>query len=402
MTTQAAKRARLGVIGLFWLNGAGWSSLFPRYPEIQNALHISNGWWGVVVGMGTLGGMVAGLFTAHLMRRYSSANVAVVAQVIGIAMLLAIGTSPWVWLLSLSMFLMAGLDALSDIAMNSHGLRVQREYGRSILNSFHGWWSIGAVSGGLIGATCAQLKVPLVWQCLGAAIVFGGMSIATRLLLLPGPDSLEEEASGHTVLALRKAPPRIVWRLLALGLLGGAIGSMEDVGASWSAIYLTDVYHALPFVAGLGFVALQGMQTIGRLTGDRVVDKVGAYRAVVWGAMLSGGGMLLSLLVGNVWVALIGFGCVGLGIAVGIPMAMNAADELPGLAPGVGLTVVSWLLRLGFIVSAPVIGALGELLTLRWALILIPVAAAFVIALAPALKPITAGGSASDKTPPNG
>ena len=47
-------------------------------------------------------------------------------------------------------------DAITDVAQNSHGLRVQRLYGRSILNSFHAVWSSGAVLGGLLGGAATR------------------------------------------------------------------------------------------------------------------------------------------------------------------------------------------------------------------------------------------------------
>ena len=37
---------------------------------------------------------------------------------------------------------------------------MQKLYGRSILNSFHAVWSIGAVAGGSLGALTAELELP--------------------------------------------------------------------------------------------------------------------------------------------------------------------------------------------------------------------------------------------------
>ena len=142
--TPAARRARWGVILLFWLNGAAAASIIPRYPEIKSRLVIDDQWWGLLIALAPLGGLVAGLVTAALIRRFSSATVAVVFQAVSVAMLSLIGNASVAWMLAAGVFLMAAGDALTDIAMNAHGLRVQRLYQRPILNSFHGWWSIGA------------------------------------------------------------------------------------------------------------------------------------------------------------------------------------------------------------------------------------------------------------------
>ena len=151
-----ARRARWGVILLFWLNGAAWSSIVPRYPEFKDRVGLDDQWWGLVIVLAPLGGLAAGLVTAALIRRYSSATVAIVTQVIGIATLSIIGNAPVAAVLALGIFLMSSCDALTDIAMNAHGLRVHKLYGRPILNSFHGWWSIGAVCGGLLGSAAKQ------------------------------------------------------------------------------------------------------------------------------------------------------------------------------------------------------------------------------------------------------
>ena len=121
---------------LFWLNGVAWSSILPRYPEIKESLRLDDQWWGIAVAIGPVGGLVAGLVTAALIRRYSSAWVSVVSQVVGIAILNLIGNAPAAWVFAVGVFLMASLDTLTDISMNAHGLRVQELYGRPILNSW--------------------------------------------------------------------------------------------------------------------------------------------------------------------------------------------------------------------------------------------------------------------------
>jgi len=120
--TREVVRARWGVTIMFWLNGVGFASLLPRYPEIKAALGLGDLGWGLVVGLGQLGGPVDGLVTARLIRRFSSARVNVVTALLGLAMLSVYGNAT-VWpVFALGTFAMAGLDAVSDISMNAHGL----------------------------------------------------------------------------------------------------------------------------------------------------------------------------------------------------------------------------------------------------------------------------------------
>ena len=379
-----ARRARWGVVMLFWLNGVAWSSILPRYPEIKESLRLDDQWWGIAVAIGPVGGLVAGLVTAALIRRYSSAWVSVVSQVVGIAILNLIGNAPAAWVFAVGVFLMASLDTLTDISMNAHGLRVQELYGRPILNSFHGWWSIGAVCGGFIGSAARQAGIPVWAQCVAATVVFGGMSLGAKTLLLPGLDH-DPQVERSRQQRRRRLPAGIVTRLAALGLLGASAGLMEDTGSTWGAIYLDRQFEVIPFVAGMAFVGLQGAQLIGRFTGDALVSRIGPRPAVVQGGIIAFLGMGLSLIWPSPTTAILGFACVGWGVATAIPSAMHAADELPDMNHGDGLMIVTWMMRIGFFAGPPLIGALSEAADLRLALWVVPAFAVVILALSPSL-----------------
>ena len=381
-------RARWGVILLFWLNGVAWSSILPRYPEIKVALEASNTAFGLAVGLGPVGGLIAGLFTARLVRRFSSASVATVTLIAGIATLNLIAFAPHIAVFSAALAFMAAMDAITDISMNAHGLRVQKLYGRTILNSFHGWWSIGAVCGGFLGSVAAQIDMALWLQAAIATVAFGSIALFARTLLLPGSDQEPvSDAAAAEVRPSRRIPASMWLRLIALGLLGASVGLVEDSAASWGAIYMDGMFDVIPFVAGLAFVALQLAQMIGRFTGDALVNRIGAQPAVTWGVSVAALGMGMAVAFPHPATTVIGFACAGWGIATGIPSAMHAADELPGMAHGSGLTFVTWLMRLGFFAGPPLIGLVGDLVSLRWALIVVPITALLALALTPALTP---------------
>lgn len=65
-----------------------------------------------------------------------------------------------------------------------------------------------------------------------------------------------------------------------------------------------------------------------------------------------------------------------------MPAAIHGADKLPGLRAGTGLTVVSWLMRLGLLVSPPVVGLVADAVGLRVGLLVVPLAGALVLVLA--------------------
>ena len=383
--TAQYRRARVAVTLMFVINGLGWSSLIPRYPELKHSLALSDLAWGLVVGVGPLGGLLAGLFTARLMRRFSSAWVWLIATLIGLSMI-NVSANAFHWaMFAVGIVTMSAMDAIADIAMNSHGLRVQKGYGRSILNGLHGWWSVGAVIGGFIGSTAGQLRVPLWLQAVVAFVLFAGLALYARSLALPGQDAepvveaAEPQGGG--------IPRRWLPRLLVLGLLGASAGLIEDSGASWAGVYLDQQFAVAPFVVGMAFVMLQGAQMVGRFTGDALTNRIGPRAAVTQGMVIAAAGMGLAVAFPTPATTVIGFACAGWGIATAIPNAMHAADELPGMLHGNGLTFVTWLMRVGFFVGPPLIGMVAEWVDLRWALLVIPAAAALGLLLSPALTP---------------
>ena len=388
-TTTRLRNARVAVGACFFINAVFYANVVPRLPEVKADLGLSNSSLGAALAAMPLGALLAALSSAALMRRFGSARVATVGLVL-------LGLTVWTvsvapnWAALAAAFLVAGaLDAVVDVAQNAHGLRVQRLYRRSILNAFHGFWSIGAVAGGLIGSAAAGLAVPLEVHLGVVAVVFGTVATVASRALLPGPDDADREPSPETdAVAGRGVNP---WRaaalpLAALGLLGVFGAFVEDAGASWSALYLRNELAAGAATAGLGFVALQSAMTVGRLTGDRVVDRFGQRRVAQVGGVLIAGGMGGALAFPSITTTLIGFALAGLGVATLIPAVYHAADELPGLSSGSGLTVINWLLRVGFLVSPPLIGIVADAASLRVALLTVVLAGVGIVAFGGALR----------------
>jgi MFS family permease len=378
------QRARIAVAAVFLTNGAVFANLLPRYPEIKAALDLGNAGFGTALAAFPFGALLAGLTASALVRRFRSARVASFGMVVVAVGILAAGLAPSWALLAGALFVAGAFDAVVDVAQNAHALRVQRRYGRSILNSFHATWSAGSVLGGLMGSAAAGLGVPLGIHLGASAGLFVLVAVVAYRFLLPGPDRADRPESEPSRLRSRAAG-RAGLILLVLGLIASAGALVEDSGASWAAVYLSGSLQAAAAVAGLGFVALQAFEFLGRVVGDRIVDRVGPRVTARAGGLLVAAGMGLALAFPTVPGTIAGFGVAGLGVATLIPGAMHAADELPGLPPGAGLTVVSWLLRVGFLLGPPVVGLVADATSLRVGLLAVPLAGLVIVLGAGAL-----------------
>ena len=400
------RRARWAVSLLFLTNGALFANLLPRYPAIKAGLGLSNAEFGLAVAAFPLGAIVAGLAAGMLIRRFRSSRVAVVGTVVTAFGVLAAGVSPSWALLAAGLFVAGSMDAITDVAQNSHGLRVQRRYGRSILNSFHAAWSVGAVIGGLMGGAAAGLGIPTPAHLAVSGAIFCVVAVVSYRWMLAGPEPTDESdgaaddaavaagaeearvESDPSVASVAAVAGRSALRfgtvavLAALVLVSMSAAIVEDAGNTWAAVYLSGSLDASVTIASLGFVSLAGMQLIGRLVGDGMVDRLGQRTVARIGGVLVAVGTGLALAFPSIPGTIIGFGAAGFGVATLIPGAMHAADQLPGFRRGTGLTLLSWLMRLGFLFSPPLVGLIADATSLRWGLLIMPVAGVIVLLLA--------------------
>lgn len=383
---RTERRARAAVALVFLTNGLVYANLLPRFPQIKADLGLSNTQLGLAVAAMPFAALLAGLTAGPLIARFTSARVASFGMAVIALGVVLVGFAPSWALFATAMLLVGASDAVVDVAQNAHGLRVQRRYGRSILNGFHALWSVGAVAGGLMGSAAAGVGLALPVHLGLSSLLSVVIAVAVYPLLLRGDDGDDRPAPDAADGAPPQRPwsglgPRTVALLAVFGLVAISGTLVEDSGATWAAVYLQGL-GAGAAVAGLGFVALQGCQFVGRLIGDRMVDRFGQRAVARAGGGLVLAGMGLALAFPTVPGTVAGFGLAGFGVATLVPAAMTAADHLPGLAPGTGLTIVTWLMRVGFLVSPPVVGLVADATSLRVGLLVVPVAGLVVVLVA--------------------
>ena len=392
--TVVERRARLAVAAFFFVNGASYANVIPRLPEIKDALELSDTLYGLSIAAAPVGALLSGLAAGSLIRRIGSAQLAAIGSILLTLAVLAVGLAPLPLVFAAAVFVAGLLDSPTDVAQNAHGLRVQKHYGRSIINSFHAIWSLGAVAGGVMSAGAIALGLPLGVHLAVTAALFSAIVLVAVRFRLPGRDEPEidtaTENALHAVAEARtraRVSPKLVGVMTALALIAIAATIVEDVGSSWAALYVRDSLGAPAAIAALGFVALIGFQFLGRIVGDRMVDRLGQRTVARIGGSVVVLGMGAALAFPSIPSTLVGLAAAGFGVATLVPATMDAANGLPGLRPGTGLTLVTWLMRLGFLLSPLVIGTISDATELRVSLTLVPVVGLVVLALSSVLRP---------------
>jgi hypothetical protein len=366
------RRARVAVAALFLTNGALFANLLPRYPEIKADMALSNSAYGIAIAAFSAGALVAGPAAAAVIRRFRSA-VAAVAGSIGIAVFLFVASlAPSAVALAAALFVAGAFDAITDVGQNAHALRLQRNYGRSIINSLHAVWSAGAVLGGAMGAAAIALDISRTTHLAVSAVLFSAVVLTAYPFLLRGPDTDDHPSTRAGNVG--RPGFRVYATLIALVFIAIAGAVVEDAASSWAGVYLRDSLGTPGALAASGYIAMVAFQFIGR-----TIARVGGLITAV--------GMGTALAFPSVPGTIAGFAAAGLGVSTLVPAAMHGADQLPGLRPGNGLTAVSWLLRVGSISSPPLVGLVADATSLRVGLLVVPFAGVAAMVLAVALTP---------------
>ena len=390
MPLTSLSRARLAVSVLFVVNGFALSAWLARLAELQGDLGLNDAQLGLVLAAGAAGGLIVGPLGGYLVAHSSSARVAVWSLVLIVPVLPLLGLAPNGVLLAAVLLWLGALDALMDGAMNAHGLRVQERYGRSVINTFHGFWSLGTVAGALVGSVSLAVGVPIAAMMTAVALACLAAVLVTARWLLPGPDPISHDAD-HDALAVATATAdpgstpaggygRVLTRATALlGLFTLLAVIIEDIPARWSSVYLTDI-GAPATLIGVGFTAFTIAMTVARFGGDWLVDRYTEQRVVEVSMLVSAVALAGALLVGTPWAYIGACVVIGLGVATLFPAAMHAATRIPGVRPAMGVATVGWLARGGFVVAPIAVGAVAERFGIAWGLT-VPILAA--VALVP-------------------
>jgi len=396
--------ARWAVTAIFFVNGVVTGTWFPRIPAVADDLGLSEGTLGVTLLGTAVGAIVALTLVGWPVSRFGSSPTTTVGILaLALALVLPGLAANAVGLFAALMVYGAATGGL-DVAMNTHGVAVERRYGRPILSSYHAAFSFGGLAGAILSGLMARLGVaPLPHFALVAVLAFGAGWAATRRLLPAAVDIAarrpREAPKGGTGPA-RSALLHPSRRLVLMGVLALSVLLGEGAMADWSALYLDDSLGTGPGLAAVGFAAFSLTMAAGRLVGDRLTAAWGGVALARRGGFLVAGGMGLALVLDRPVAAILGCAAVGAGLSCVFPVVLSAAGQTPGIAAGPAIALVSALGYGGFLVGPPLIGLVAEVVSLPVALSVVVAMGAIMVGLAGSLAPARHGEAAATAARP--
>ena len=350
------QRASTGTRLFFLANGFAIACWAPLVPFAKVRLAIGDGELGLLlacIGLGSIAAMaVTGLYSAR-----NGPHRVMLVSGFGLIVLLpplAFATSS----LSLGVALLlfgAALGSL-DVAMNMHGVDVERQARQPLMSGFHAQFSIGGVFG-------AAMMTLLLWMGVGPVVctLIDSALIAVLLALAASRILRQAEASPSQIFAL---PHGFV---LVLALLAAAMFLVEGAVLDWSAVLLVG-QHLVPAVrGGIGFAVFSVAMTLGRLGGDRLVAALGDRTAMVGGATLAMIGFIMVLLAPALGMALAGFAMVGLGAANIVPILFRLGGTQRFMPAGIAIAAISTTGYAGGLAGPAAMGLVAHWFTLAQA-----------------------------------
>ncbi|MDT9681559.1 MFS transporter [Streptomyces sp. TRM76323] len=391
MTEARLRRARRALALSFLAQGTAFALLVTRVPAVQQQYGIPDAHLPVhLAGVPLLAGL-GSVATGALVTRVPARTVLRWAQPVVLLALAGIGVGGRAWQLGVALGVFGLAAGALDASMNMLGVSLQREYGRSIVLGLHAAYSLGGIAGaGLawggarLGLPLDRFYPPLVLPLLAVVLLaghrygdrrIGGTQPGTPLRTPSGTPSRTPPSTPSG------APPRAgggrrpAGRALLPLCLVAAFAYVGDATVShWSATYLRDVLGGSEAFATLPYSAYMATTLLGRAVGDLVVRRYGAVAVVRGGALLASGGFAAVAAAPGPWTGLAGFAVLGLGLSVIVPQTFAAAGRhatAAGHGPPAADAAVARLnasTYAGLLVGAPLVGALGEAWSPRWAM----------------------------------
>ncbi|MEV5910390.1 MFS transporter [Streptomyces chartreusis] len=368
------RRTQLAIAALFCFLGFQYATWISRIPALKTRLDLSAGEVGLLLMVTGAGAAASFPLVTYLMKRLGARRLALLSGLGLVAILLALSVAPN-YPVTLVILCADGVAVgCLNVAMNAQGAALEAAHGRTAMTQLHATFSAGSFLAALVSSGMTALTSGIVTHFAAASAVLLLLLACARPRLLPDDAPAKEPAEqGEGVKTRRRMarPTRVMlWLGCTMVFAEVVEGSMND----WSALYLKDVAGASAQVAPLGIAVISVVMVLARLFGDGWRSRWGDAVVVRVGSAVAGIGLALALLAGGVVPALLGFACVGLGVAAVTPcLYVAAAAEGPD-----ALSLVAATGTTGLLVGPALIGFIAQATDLTWGMAVVAASAVIV------------------------
>ncbi len=349
------------MMAIFFLQPVAFGAWLPRIPDIQQRLGLGPADLALALLGLPVGTLLTLIFAGRFVARIGSRATILYGFVVFLAVVGLPAFSQSFWFLFLSLAATGVALSVLELGLNVAADEVEKSSGKLIMNTCHGFWSLGIMTGSLVGAGLAGAGFEPQWSVIGTAGAVLPLALVAAVSMPDLRSSLQPPAESGRWSVPGKA-------LLAICFFVFGITMTEGAAADWSAVYLRDVFAIGPGAAGLGYAIFAGMVALGRLAGDRLKARLGPRKLARFCGLFALAGIALVAAAPWPTAAFAGFALVGFGVSVGFPLAVTAAAELTDRPTAASVAILSFVALSGFLIGPPLIGLVAEALDLRYGL----------------------------------
>ncbi|MEB5705397.1 MULTISPECIES: MFS transporter [Pantoea] len=358
---QQQSRLNWGTRTIFLINGLGMSAWAPLVPFARDRLQLSGASLGALLLCLGIGSLAAMPVTGTLVARFGCRRVMCFSTLLVLVMMPLLATADSHLLMAAALMLFgAGLGML-DVAMNYQAVQVEQAAGKPMMSGFHGFFSLG----GILGAGTVSLLLSQSFSPLAATLVV--MAVMLLLLLWRIPVLMNE----------RLHQPDQPWLVIPrgwvafLGLLCFILFLAEGAVLDWGALLLLQNPAMSTAYAGLGYATFSVAMTLGRFSGDKIIQRFGRYPVMITGALTAAAGMTLAVWLPWPEIALLAFLLVGFGLSNTVPMLFNAAGNQQDMPANLAISAMTTLGYAGILSGPALIGFISQWISLSGAFLVI-------------------------------
>jgi MFS family permease len=373
-------RARLATSATFAAHGAVTGSFAARVPWIADHVGLGAGGLGIALLMPGVGALLTMPLAGRLVHRFNLRTLVRVLMLGWCAALLLPALPTTLVLLCAALIAYGATAGLADVAMNAHAVVVEERYGRSVMSGFHGWWSAGALGGSAAAALAAHAGLAAPTHFAIAALILMAVTVIASLGLLPHRPSPTVDAPPAFALPSREVLP--------IGLIGLCAVFAEGASLDWSAVYVRDLLHHPAATAAATVAIFSICMALTRFGGDQVIHRLGPVTTVRLAGACATIGALTVVLSKQIILVITGFGLLGIGIAVVVPLVFAAAGRL-GDHPGRSIAGVAGIAYGSGLIAPGIIGGIAHLSSLKVSFTVVVVLVLVMALAAPVLTPKT-------------
>ena len=336
--------------GLFFIIGFFIGLWTIRIPTIKDQIGTDYLGIGYIFLVFAIGSIITMVFANNIIKKFSSKITILYAGVIQGILWLAM---PFIYSIQIFMslaFVFGWCFGIYEVAINLQATEIEKKEKRSMISTFHGFFSLGLLLGAFITSLFLQWKIDFFINTLIYVIILVPLTFIFARSLKEDDKALENN----------KGNIFFIWPIIifVLVLLSIANSLAEGGVDAWGALYMRDIVNVDGFKIGIATICFNLFMVLGRFTGDRLRDKFGVFIFLIILISLSLFGLVILYSFDSLISSIIGFSTLGMGASSIVPIAYSLSSKVQGIDSAVGITIMS-ISVYGVFMIAPV--ALGFL-----------------------------------------